>query len=423
MSKKYLFISQNDLALEDSNGRTFRNVFNYVNIENIYAFSLIRRNEKLNANQVFYIDESRLFRKKKIHYSIKKKEKSNTQTFRNSRKIKKNPLTMLLRNLLWSISFYHWRHRLRNWLEEINVDYIIFNPGDFAFMHRLAGYVSKVLRKKIIVYNTEDYYFKTWNYLHDERGFKRLYPIFRKQLLKAYRYSAKHTSIAFHNTEELMLIYKMEFPFVTHYVAYHPTMLAMNLETKKIDDTTNFYYCGALDKGRDKTLLIFAKILKEIMPNVKIIVNGKVPLDCTDEINNAENIIYKGFIPYDKVTETLKQNHLLLSINSLEKYHVKDKKYGFSTKIADYIASLNLIFHIGVEGGIEINTIKKYQLGYVATNEEEIVKNLISLKLNIKNNKNPYMNNQKTFYENHLNYYKVARQVQERIEGIGNKKT
>ena len=70
MEKKYLFISQSDLSLEDSNGRTLRDVFNYINWDKIYTFSTSRKNNQLNASQTFCINEKLLFKRKKIHRNV-----------------------------------------------------------------------------------------------------------------------------------------------------------------------------------------------------------------------------------------------------------------------------------------------------------------------------------------------------------------
>lgn len=414
MEKKYLFISQSDLSLEDSNGRTLRDVFNYINWDKIYTFSTSRKNNQLNASQTFCINEKLLFKRKKIHRNVS--NSSNKISPSKPIKIKKNPLTVFLRGILWSLSFLHWKHNYKKWLKEINVDYIVFNPGDFIFMHKIAVFSSKITQKKLIIYNTEDYYFKTWNYLHDERGFKRLYPLFRKHLVRSYNITFKYTNVAFHNTENLCDVFKTAFPDVKHFVAYHPTFLKINKKTKTIKSISSFYYSGALDKGRDKTLLLFANILKDILPSFKIIVNGLASESVIENIMRADNIIYNGVVPYEKVVNILKQNTFLLSINSLEKYLAKDKILGFSTKIADYISSLNLIFHIGVEGGVELNTIKKYKLGYVSSTKEQIIHNLNSIVDNLKECVNPFLENQKKFTDKYLDYKKVGNMVKEIVE-------
>ena len=66
MGKKYLFITQSDLSMEDSNGRTLRDVFGYVENSDIYSFCTQRKNPLLSSNQVFCIDQNRLFKKSKF---------------------------------------------------------------------------------------------------------------------------------------------------------------------------------------------------------------------------------------------------------------------------------------------------------------------------------------------------------------------
>ena len=412
--KRYLFITQSDLSEQDSNGRTLRDVFGYVENQNIFSFCIKRNNKMLTAKQTFCIDQNKLFRKKNIHREAPKDPKLGINNIDN--RAKKNPMTCLLRNLAWEISFFFWKARFKKWIKFVNPDVIVFNPGDFAFMHKIAVYASRTLNKRLVIYNTEDYYFKTWNYLHDERGFKHFFPLFRKQLLKAYDKSFSASKLVIHNTNGLCDEYSRVFSNMKHIVIYHPSNLIVDMvERNNGVIAKEFYYCGALDKGRDKTLILFAKSLGRILPDALIIVNGPSPKESLNEFNRYSNIKYDGIVEYQEVSNNLLKKRILLSINSLDEYQLKDKKHAFSTKLSDYIASFNIIFHISLPND-EYNTIKKNKIGFVASNETEINDNLQILCNCLATNINPFENNMIEFYKEYLSPKKTYDFVCKEVE-------
>ena len=109
------------------------------------------------------------------------------------------------------------------------------------------------------------------------------------------------------------------------------------------------------------------------------------------------------------------KNRVLLSINSLDAYHLKDKKHGFSTKISDYIASFNIIFEISLPND-EYYVIKDNNLGFVASNEDEIVANLQKLSNCLATNTNPFKDNMIEFYDKYLNPENTYKFVRKEVE-------
>lgn len=406
--KRYLFIMQTDLYSANSNGRTIRDVFRYVKDKNIFSYSISRYNEKLSSEQTFCIDENRLFKLKKIH-----READECKKITIVRRIKKNPLTCIIRNMLWSISFLSWKEEYKRWIKEVNPDYIVFNPGDFIFMHKLASFTSKYLKKKLIIYNTEDYYFKTYNYLHDENGFKNLYKYFRKMLVNAYIKSFNSSRLVIHCTDELKVEYNQVFDNLKHVAIYHPSELIGNIENNIFEK--QMYYCGYLDKGRDAVLISVANILYEIDPEFIIEVNSNTDNQTILKLQNCKNIKYSGFVPYNIVKNKITKSTVLLGLNSLNQYHLIDKRHAFSTKSSDYIASFNIIFYVGLPND-EFNAIKNNNLGFVSDNLNDVRDNLLQLCLLIQNKENPFKTNMINFYNRYLKSEKINGYVKRYIE-------
>lgn len=111
MGKRFLFINNTDLADTDSNGRTLRDVFAFVDNENLFSFCTVRKNKNLEPSHAFFIDESNIFKPKAFLKTI---HSSATSTIVDAnidkkKKTKKNPLTCMLRNIVWNVV------RPRNW--------------------------------------------------------------------------------------------------------------------------------------------------------------------------------------------------------------------------------------------------------------------------------------------------------------------
>ena len=393
--KKFLFIGISDLDDSDSNGRTLSDVFSFINNDDIFCFSLKRNNVNLCNSNVFTIREVDIMRIKFKRYNHN--PVSPIKNNDNHNRSKKNPLTCLIRTFLWKFSFLFWRNAYKMWLLETKSDYIIYNPGDFPFLNQLAVYTSKVLNKKLIIYNTEDFYFKTWNYLHKERGFGFLYPAFRKKLVSSYNKLMKQAFLCLYNVPGLTDIYSRQFPKIKHDTIFHSSQLKpVNNRLKG----KNFYYCGDLGKGRDKTLLFFSSQLQKVLPSSKIIVNGKIGRNYSEkELSTIGNIAFEGFCPYKEVAKKIVSgDYILLSLGFLDDYNAKDKMHGFSTKLGDYIASGRLIVHVGKESE-EFNILLNYGLGFVCEKEEQLFKTLeIINSLDI----NPFFNKQMDFSHNFL---------------------
>lgn len=419
MGKKVLFINNSDLADSDSNGRTLRDVFSFVKDEDILSFCITRKNPSLKRESVFFANESLLFHPLKM----KKGALStpipaiNAKTEKNIgiNRPKKNPLTCILRNAAWRITFLFLKGEYKKWLFKNNPDYIVFDPADFLFMHHVASYTSKILKKSLILYNTEDYYFKEWNYLHKENGFGFLYPLFRKKLIRCYKKTFSLTKICFHNVTGLRDKYKEEFPEVKHLLAFHPSKIRALEKPFVSTSYRDFYYCGSLDKGRDETMLLLAQTLKDHYPKAKIYFNGRSMRQFDDKaIERLGNVVNLGFCPYDEIKKKLNDSLILVSIGSFDAYNAKDKYHGFSTKLSDYISSLNPIIHIGPEGE-ELHILKDNNLAYICKNKGKILDTLKDLFSSLQSQKTDKYMSQREFYIKYLNPETVSAEVQKAI--------
>lgn len=420
MNDEYLFICCSDLADVDVNGRTVKDTFSYIGQENMRCYCNVRLNQNLSSDDCFCVDDSDIYKFKFFKKMFYKKNCQKLESFKSdivNKHSKKTPALCLLRYLAWKISYLFWKHRFFKWVAQRKVDYIVYNPGDISFNNFLALKLAKKTNAKLIIYNTEFYYFKTWNYLKKQNA---IYPLFIKNFRHSFDKVMKYALLCIYNLPELADLYRKHFPLNKHIYAMHPSLIEQIPENKQpLGKDPLFYYSGSLDKRRHVTLFEFATKLSKIFPNSKILIHGNLGTAITkDDLLGYSNIVYDGLHPYDDVKRILMGNNVVLvSLSPIDSYATKNNYYGFSTKLADCISSLNPFIHIGSVTA-ETECIAKYHLGYLASSIDEIETILNQLKDDVISKKMPFIENQFSFRNDFLDKEKNEKFIMTSVEDI-----
>ena len=145
-----------------------------------------------------------------------------------------------------------------------------------------------------------------------------------------------HSSLSIYISEDLKLLYGGEFDKNSDFI-YTATDVVPCI---KDSDEPVFSYLGNLGLNRHIGLIEIANALNSISSDYKLDVYGKLP---NDEVKAAfedcSAIDYKGLISYEEVKQVIKKSMLVFHTESFEKFYTKDVAHGFSTKIADSLAS------------------------------------------------------------------------------------
>lgn len=336
--RRILLISNNPLSKDSNNGITISNLLSSYNqsfISNLY-FSNSNPNEKL-ANSYFKIADNEI-----IKLGCLKSVGTIVNSFSNyktkSRSNKKTTFKVLIRELLWKIA--HWNNKkLKEWIKTQNPEIIILQIGDSLFPIRIAKKISSLMGGiPILIYNSENYYFKDYNYFAKKTYKTLLYSIFFKLLKNSYN-SIGFSSSWIHLTDEIKNKYEAVFNKSRHYVIRNvPNIL--HHEYKYKNGRFNVFYFGNLSLGRFDSLMVFSHALKEVNSSYKIYVYSS----CTDEqilsIKKKDNIEYCGFKNIDNIySEIYSKGDLLIHIESFENFSKIDLVDAFSTKIVDCLYS------------------------------------------------------------------------------------
>lgn len=349
INKRVLIISNNPLSDTNSNGRTLKNFFEVGDKEKLAQFFIISQWPDFDACGSFFCVTDRgvmrsFFKRKAVGKVIvkrdyeernqeKKEELPSKKQTKKRKKIHKTPLSMLARNFLWNRK--KWRGNFYKWVDEFNPEVVFFQAGDSPFLYDLSVNIAKKYNVPLVIYNSEDYYFKDYNYL-EEGGFAGIcYPIFRKKLKKATQKALDYASLSIYISEDLKNTYDREFN-------KNSTAIYTSTEVEPCFEKSNepvFSYLGNLGLDRHVGLIKIANALGEINPEYKLDVYGNASEDVKGAFEECSFINYKGFISYDEVQKTIKNSMLVFHTESFDEFYSKDICHGFSTKIADSLAS------------------------------------------------------------------------------------
>jgi hypothetical protein len=238
---RLLVLAYNCLSQDSSNGRTLGNLLNGWPKDKIAQF--YQHNESpsfVYCQNFFRVTDNqalRCFLGKKDYgrrffaedCEINNSASQNAKHVSNvTRKYPKTSFNMILRNIVWES--YRWANAdFWDWIDEFNPEALFFQIGDSPFSINLALKIASIRKIPIILYNSESYYFKDFDYLKDDNRFQRfcIYPVFRHLFRRAFRKIMKRVSKTIYLCDALKNAYAQEFssPSVVLYTSTDFTRL------------------------------------------------------------------------------------------------------------------------------------------------------------------------------------------------------
>lgn len=384
MTPKVLVLSNECFSNMTSNGRTLGNFFKTWPKEKLAQFFLSGIPESEFCNNYFQVsdrDALNAIIKKGVYggsVSIEKLgHKSNDIDGSNISlpQISRNALTMLAREIIWKLGCWkksgYWL-----WVSRYKPDIVLLQAGDCAFMFKLALETARKCHAKLVIYNTEGYYFKKFDYFRDVGLAHYVYPIFHYILKKAIRKAYRYSDFAIFNCEALEKDFCDEFN-ITSDVIYTATDI-QGFETKKSNKNSFVVsYAGNLGVGRSTSLVDIANIIHKINPNYYLDVYGTIPNKRVEkEFNECPGLRFQGRVSYEGVKNIMQSSDLLIHTEGFEPYYLEDLKYAFSTKIADCLASNRCFLMYAPKEFAETKYLLQNEVAFVATSKDEL-KNIL----------------------------------------------
>lgn len=419
---KVLIISNDCISNVTSNGRTLRNFLLGYPCENLAQFCIHDTAPDYTVCKNYYRvsdrDALNAFLKgraasgKMAVNTPKTAQGSNVQTGRT-------PITMLIRNIVWN-SMRWAGTSFANWVNAFSPELILLQAGDCSFMYDLARKLAAKYQIPLVIYNSEAYYFKKFDYLCSSGIAKLFYPVFHGQLRRSFQKCIRLAKKSIYICDKLKEDYDAEFGLPSETI-YTATQLSCKKEENNNSDV-QITYLGNLGIGRHEALIEIGQALQYISPELKLQVYGKASdSEILEALENCPGIDFKGFVPYEQVVEIMQKSDILIHAENFSAFYQEDLKYAFSTKIADSLACGRCFLLYAPDNMACSEYLKANQAAYVVNNKEALVPVLKELCANPSSRKLYVLNALRLARENH-NEAKNATRFQEILCESGKRK-
>lgn len=337
---RLLIISNDCLSNTSSNGRTLRNFLIGWPKNKLAQFCLHNVSPDFEMCDNYYIvsdgDALQAFKSGKAALGNNSRKES-IPNGQQSESKPRNAITMMARNLIWNSM--RWAGKaFYQWVDEFAPEIILLQAGDCAFMLKLARKLARRYQIPLVIYNSEAYFFKRFDYFRAKGLAKWLYPIFRIHFCSEFKKTIKQAKHSIYICDKLKQDYDSEFglPSSVIYTATQMPPSQIKTENKRL----TISYLGNLGVGRHEGLIEIANALQSISSDLFLDVYGKLPNETVgDAFKECTGIHFKGFVSYDDVVRVMQQSDILVHTENFSDFYKEDLKYAFSTKISDSLAS------------------------------------------------------------------------------------
>ncbi len=366
---KLLVIANNCLSHHNSNGRTLLNLlhrFKKEEVIQIYTSGEYPTEEV--ADQFLRVSNKEVvcsYYKFKGCFSFPKVCSSPTSV-PSSHGGQKTAATMLLRDLVWDHAVFEHRAIIK-WAREQQSSAILLQLSDSTLLITLATKIAKKLGIPLYTYNTEDYYFKDYDYMKKTLKAGSLYRMFHRRFQRKFSRMMQQVSCPIYNCEGLKELYQSKFDTSAEVIMPVSDFVATEHNKKK-----GIVYAGNLGVGRHLSLMEVADKLRVLFPDEIIDVYGTAEDMIMKQLACCQNIVLHGFVPYQDVCKAMNESKLLLHMESFDSYYAVDTKYAFSTKLADCCKSEVPILLYAPKDCEATCYFKRYDAAFVATDTKEL---------------------------------------------------
>ena len=325
---RILLISNNPLSNTGSNGRTMLNMLGHFKKDEILNFFVSGDNPAFESALFYRIKDIDVLKNKKPFGSNLIQE--DKRVYNTKKSSKESVFKYFIRSLIWS------KKSIKSELLTVALDFkpdrIVLQCGDSDFLINISVWLSYKIGIPLISYNSEDYIFKSWNYIEKKNHLSLFFKIFMKRLRKSYDSLYKKGKSFIYLTDSLKDLYLSKYPNHNALVIYNSSNLNQVTNYNKNGDIV---YCGNVGVGRHKSLIDLSDHLYKKF-NKKIKIYSQITDDSIlNALKNCKTLNYVGNVSYSECVAIQKNSSFLIFVESFDEYYLKDTRNAFSTKIAD----------------------------------------------------------------------------------------
>lgn len=284
---------------------------------------------------------------------------------------------LYLREILWKLG--NWKsHELNEFVDNFKPEIIIVPLEGYIHFNRINQYIIKRTGAKAIgVFWDDNFTYKPYKW---SVGFRIHRYFLRRNIKKSVSLCSAFFAISPQMKSECDSYFNIDSIVLTKPVstrAAQPDRSGKNLPVKMI-------YTGNLLIGRDKTLWLLLKALKEVnLDAMKIMLDVYTTTNLTSKLEKAiketPGCTFKGAVPQNEAIEKQKQADVLVFMEALSGKEKYSARLSFSTKLTDYFETGKCVFAIGPRDIAPIEYLSAENAAIISSDFEQIKQNLLEI--------------------------------------------
>ncbi len=299
------------------------------------------------------------------------------------KRFRKTAARMLARNAMWWAGLWRGRQFWR-WIDSFKPEVVLLQSGDSWFMHHLALKIERETGARLAVFNTEAMALidGDWLDVHDSGGVveRLLFPLYKGVYRRYFDRFMRHCRLCVYGNERLARDYAGIFDSNggrTDLVIYATSDIVAQQ-----GDAGNrkpvFSYLGNLGLDRPKALVEVGKTLQSLSPEYVLDVYGTPYTEAEERLlNSSRGVTLHRRVDYDEVKKIMAKSDFLFHVEHDSPGLTDTLRYGFSTKIADSLASGRVFVLYGPRDTAAADYITDNEAGIVASTPQELGERLM----------------------------------------------
>lgn len=383
-SKPIIFVVSNEpISKTSSNGRTMLNMLEQFDNNQIVNFFIHGRPD-LERGSFFSISDSEALKWFKSKKLVRVEKNDSIQKNASLLSSKRTNVKLLLREFVWKKKSI-WRSVL-NCAKTFKPSCIFIFLSNSSFMIKMSMYLSKKLNIPLITFNSEDYYFKKYDFVKATYKINLAHRVLMKDYRNSFRKMINVSAYNFYLTDDLRNMYLSEFPNQKSSTIYNSSVLADYPVTKNENPISkDFVYAGNIGVGRLDELIKIGKFIKECDSsfNFKIYTPQTKPL-LLKKLNSSGYLIDMGSVDYKSLLEIMKSCYAIIHVDGTDPYYSMHTIHGFTTKLPDCLSSGNCFIAKVTKKSTLFNYLSKTKSAFVSTDDNETQAIISSIIINNK---------------------------------------
>ncbi len=295
-----------------------------------------------------------------------------TKNLGSGKSPKHSEILSLVRDILWKLGRWNTKE-LKEFIKDFDPDVILFPIEGYCHFNNIARTVVKLTGKKGIGFLWDDNF--TYKPHPSSLSFLLRRFFVRRNVKKTVAVCDKIFAINSKMQKEIKEVFGRDSVIITKGVEQSVTA-----DVRERSFPIRLCYAGKLIIGRDKTLALLSKAIKEVnKEEKKFELSVYTQTALSDEQKNSLNIsgdVLKGAVPREELKKIYKETDLLVFAEALSGKDKYAARLSFSTKITDYLSSGKAIFAIAPRDIAPTETLSQNGTAIIAENSDEIVKTL-----------------------------------------------